>query len=129
MKNLNGINRYNANGYILVGDQLIYNPLFSNFKDKSSKRKFKVNNLSVDLHSGISPKLTEFHKYPKEYRESHRRIFSLNKMFSSKNSRKQKVYGCTSLNQRNQNENKILFSDYDQFIDFNMKFQRVPSHN
>lgn len=60
IKKPSGLSKYNSDGYILVGDQRMYQPIFMTTNERGNKTKFQTSNLSVDMHSGISPVLAKY---------------------------------------------------------------------
>ena len=48
-----GVNRENSQAYMMVGNQMIYEPTYINKLDDKFKRNYRANSIFVDLHPGI----------------------------------------------------------------------------
>lgn len=93
MTRMTGINLDNAHSYIMVGDQRVYEPIFMTKIEKDDKIPYKVDNMLVDLHSGVAPDLSRsFTKQPNQFSnelESGSKKEELQRPSSS-------IYGCSS---------------------------------
>lgn len=54
-KKMPGVNRANSGSYMMVGNQMIYEPIFLCKNEVTYKEPFQAESLTVDLHPGIPP--------------------------------------------------------------------------
>lgn len=108
LSQLQGISQYNSDGYLLIGDQIVYDPTYITQQNKLNKKKFNANELSVDMHSGISAIVSKM--YETEFLP--KKEDSLNKSFKEDlNKSVSKIYGCYSLQRKLKYDNKFRGKD------------------
>ena len=115
LKQLKGISQFNSDGYLFIGDQLVYEPVFMTKNEKIDKKKYNTNDLSVDMHSGISAIMSKFYENnppPKtavnENHENRTNLEGNNELF--------KIYGCYSSQKNRKKKYNNTQSDYGENI-------------
>ena len=115
LKQLAGISQFNSDGYLFVGDQLVYEPVFMTKNEKIDKRKYNTSDLSVDMHSGISAIMSKFYEGNQPPKTAINENNG-NRSIRDGNSELFKIYGCYSSQKNHRKKNLKTQSDYGENV-------------